>query len=188
MLGITGEEFKDKTFNDNDVIKFPIRTSDKIKCCLMKFLRIEKQFDCVCTEGVRNADISAIKAQKLIEVEIKISKSDFKNELKHKKTKHDIYKNITNGNAEWMKVPNKFYFCVTKEMEEWALKEIDKIDIRYGLMVWQDNGDCGSVYIRRKAMHLHTTKINNFMLIDFCKRMTSELMNLKLKDMNFNYI
>lgn len=166
-----------KKLKDDDILSISVRISDTIKLDLMKFLRFEKQFDCVCSEGVNNADISAIKKGKLIEIEIKISKSDFKNELKHKGWKHDKYKNITKIDAEWMKVPNKFYFCVPKEMEEWALEEVDKINIKYGLMVWQKNG----IYIRKHALHLHTKEINIFSLVDFSKRITSELINLKIK-------
>lgn len=155
-----------------------MKLSDTIKLELMKFLRFRKQYDCVCSEGVNNADISAIKNQKLIEIEIKISKSDFKNELKHKAWKHDKYKDKQAlKNTDWMRIPNKFFFCVPQEMEEWALKEMENINLKYGLIVWQE----GLVYIRRQAMHLHNDKLNNFVLVEFSKRITSELINLKIQ-------
>lgn len=158
-----------------------MRKSDIIKLDLMKFLRFQKQYDCVCSEGVNNADISAIKNQKLIEIEIKISKSDFKNELKHKSWKHDKYKDLQAlKNTDWMRIPNKFFFCVPQEMEEWVLKEIENINFKYGLIVWQE----GFVYIRRQALHIHNDKLNNFVLIEFCKRITSELINLKIQTNN----
>lgn len=158
-----------------------MKQSDIIKLDLMKFLRFQKQYDCVCTECVNNADISAIKNQKLIEIEIKISKSDFKNELKHKSWKHDKYKDTQAlKNTDWMRIPNKFFFCVPQEMEEWALKEIENINFKYGLIVWQE----GLVYIRRQALHIHNDKLNNFVLIEFCKRITSELINLKIQTNN----
>ena len=78
---------------ETDIISIPIQTSVKIKLALMYFLRFHQQFDAVCTEGVWNADVSGLKNGKLYEVEIKISKNDFKNELRHKKWKHDSFAN-----------------------------------------------------------------------------------------------
>lgn len=190
MLGITGEEYQNKNFDNTDIISIPIKTSDKIKLALMKFLRFSNQYTAVCTEGVRNADVSGIKNNKLIEVEIKISKSDFKNELKHKQCKHDEYKNPDEHlKASWknQEIPNKFYFCVPIEMEEWALKELDKINIKYGLLIWEDCGDVGWIRQRRSAMHLHTEKISDKALDIFLKRLTSEVINLRLEKMGFNH-
>lgn len=154
-----------------------MKQSDIIKLELMKFLRFQKQYDCVCSEGVNNADISAIKNNKLIEIEIKISKSDFKNELKHKSSKHEKYKDMQAlKNTDWMRIPNKFFFCVPQEMEEWALQEMEKINFKYGLIVYQE----GFIYVRRQAMHLHNDKLNIYTLVEFSKRITSELINLKI--------
>lgn len=191
MLGIIGEEYKDKIFDDkNDKIEIPIKTSDKIKLALMKYMRFSNQYTAVCTEGVKNADVSGIKDNKLIEVEIKISKSDFKNELKHKQNKHNEYKNpdehlkVSYKNQE---IPNKFYFCVPIEMEEWALNEIDKINIKYGLLIWEDCGGVGWIRQRRSAMHLHTEKISERALKTFFKRLTSEVINLRLEKMGLEH-
>lgn len=191
MLGISGEEYKDKIFDDkNDKIEIPVKTSDKIKLALMKFMRFSNQYTAVCTEGVRNADVSGIKDNKLIEVEIKISKSDFKNELRHKQGKHDEYKNPQEHlKASWknQQIPNKFYFCVPIEMEEWALNELDKINIKYGLLIWEDCGGVGWIRQRRSAMHLHTEKISEQALKIFLKRLTSEVINLRLEKLGFEH-
>lgn len=187
ISGVVGEEFLNKNFNEHDVISIPIRTSDKIKLALMKFLRFDRQFDAVCTEGVQNADVSGLKNNKLYEVEIKISKSDFKNELKHKKHKHDTYKDPTDhfrASGDLYEIPNKFYFCVPLDMEEWALQEIDKINIKYGLLIWEDNGGCGWIRQRRSPMHIHTKEISQKALSVFLKRLTSEVINLKIKDLS----
>lgn len=191
MLGIIGEEYKDMVFDDkNDKIEIPIKTSDKIKLALMKFMRFSNQYTAVCTEGVRNADVSGIKDNKLIEVEIKISKSDFKNELKHKKWKHEEYANpkehlqASGGQHE---IPNKFYFCVPIDMEEWALKELEKINIKYGLLIWEDCGGIGWIRQRRSAMHIHAEKISQRALKTFFKRLTSEVINLRLEKMGLEH-
>ncbi len=58
-----------------------MKKSDIIKLELMKYFRFEKGMVFVCSECIHNSDISAINDKCLVEVEVKISKSDFRREF-----------------------------------------------------------------------------------------------------------
>jgi len=105
-----------------------------MKAALLHYLRFKRQAY-VATEvgyGLGIADVMFIpkKDSKVHEVECKISKSDFLNEWKKKEHKHSIL--TTKNNM----VVNYFYFCVTKELEDFALEQIK--DKPYGLMIYNE--------------------------------------------------
>ena len=83
-----------------------MRKSDIIKLELMKYSRFEKGMVFVCSECIHQSDINAINEKCLVEVEVKISKSDFRREfetptLKNgtywKAKKHEFYANPENA-------------------------------------------------------------------------------------------
>ena len=108
----------------------------QMKTALLHYLRFKRQ-SFVATEvcyGHSIADILFIlkKDKNVYEVECKISKGDFLNEWSKKEHKHKILEGVCNMSI------NYFYFCVPKEMEEFALAEIEKHNANYGLMVFEE--------------------------------------------------
>lgn len=111
-----------------------INETFKMKCALLHYLRFKRQCF-VATEvnyGLGIADILYIpkKDKRIYEVECKISKSDFLNEWKKKEHKHFVL-------SKCSEAINYFYFCVTKDLEEFALGQIK--DTPYGLLVYEEH-------------------------------------------------
>lgn len=109
-------------------------TTEKMKCALLHYIRFKRQAY-VATEVNYNVGIADIlfipkNGKKIYEVECKISKSDFLNEWKKKEHKHSILQNKANFFL------NYYYFCVPKELEEFALEQIK--DLPYGLLVYKE--------------------------------------------------
>ena len=110
-------------------------TTKHLKTALLHYLRFKRQ-SYVATEVDYNIGIADVlfipkKDKKVHEVECKISKSDFLNEWSKKEHKHKILQTKNNFFL------NYFYFCVPKELEEFALEQIK--DKPYGLMVFEEN-------------------------------------------------
>lgn len=111
-------------------------TTQKMKTALLHYLRFKRQAY-VATEvdyGLGPADILFIpkKENKVYEIECKISKKDFLNEWKKKEHKH---KHLLPSNN--LKI-NYFYFCVPKEMSEFALEQVLQRNLPYGLMIFEE--------------------------------------------------
>ena len=108
-------------------------TSKHLKTALLHYLRFKRQAY-VATEvsyhlGIADILFSPKKEKCIYEVECKISKSDFLNEWKHKDNKHKL---LEKGNVQI----DYFYFCVPKDLEEFALEQIK--DTKYGLMTFEE--------------------------------------------------
>lgn len=100
---------------------------------VLSYIRFDKQCDCVSTEtGGYYADILAYKGSELTEVEVKVDKNDF--EADFKKIKHHYYKKGDKGDTHNI-VPDKFYFAVPEEMEDYCLSRINQECPSYGLIV-----------------------------------------------------
>jgi len=83
-----------------------------------------------------------------IEVEIKISKSDYRADFK--KDKHILFeKNIINKDSEHMKIPNKFYYC----MPDGMISPND-VPLYAGLLYYKN----GHIYTEKPAPLLHKFK------------------------------
>jgi hypothetical protein len=111
-------------------------TTQKMKTALLHYLRFKRQAF-VATEveyGLGPADILFIpkRESKVYEIECKISKEDFLNEWRKKEHKHNYL--IPNNN---LKI-NYFYFCVPKELSEFALEQILQRNLPYGLMIFEE--------------------------------------------------
>jgi hypothetical protein len=76
--------------------------------------------------GRYNSDFLVKRKDQLIEVEIKVSKSDLNNDFK--KDKHRIYES---GRSFW--TPNQFYFAVPESIAEYAAAKI--AGTKYGLLI-----------------------------------------------------
>lgn len=75
-----------------------LKLSDKIKLELMKYFRFERNYKLVCTEGIHLADVNAYNGTSLIEIEVKISKADFKKEFQTEKKESNRWKIYKHSN------------------------------------------------------------------------------------------
>jgi len=150
--------------------------SKTLKKALLCYLRFKRGMIYVATEcGMFNADVLAIKDDKLIEVEIKISKSDFLADFK--KPKHESYREADIG------TPHLFYFCVPSDMSDYVLNYINSHNLPYGVMSvvskvssWKD-----AVSIVKSAKKIHNREIGKNTKDIIAARMSSEIANLYLK-------
>lgn len=168
-----------------------MRLADRIKLELMKYYRFKRGFEVCCTEGIFHADFNALDNDKLIEVEIKISKSDFKHEFVEdmskknfsmtKFKKHQYYAGVKTLNKWCYSMPNYFYFCVPEEMVQFAAAEIMKHNKKYGLIAYNPNPKPYEELIRvaLTAQKLTTEPPNESTKRAIIKRVTSEMINAK---------
>lgn len=93
------------------------RDSNRMKYEALKWLRIDQRCMFIATEvGAYSADCLGVNEKKLIEVEVKISIADFKNDFK--KWKHEKYSGFYANENQW--VPTHFYFALPKDLIEKA--------------------------------------------------------------------
>ena len=174
------EEEKDIIYDDTKPFKF---TEKYIQNVLNGFFAINSQ-----RYNIENLYVYAWESDKLIqtsaglfyEFEIKVSRSDFKNDFKHKEDKHVIlegkeeflpsYGKILDENKRiWEKYyrvagkkkPNYFYYAVPEGL-------IDKTEVpEYAGLIYvlpegenktRDGGWCDGFYIVKKAPKLHNIK------------------------------
>lgn len=83
-----------------------------IKLQLLKYWRFDRQYIFCCTEGINKSDVNAINDKYLIEIEVKISKSDFLSEFSGKSRvksyKHRVYNEFLNKNNTFLPQSSKF--------------------------------------------------------------------------------
>lgn len=164
--------------------------AELLKIIIMSEMRFGRQYKYVASE-YECADVIACDTNKLIEFEIKISKSDLKKELvsDSKIKKHKFYK----GELKKYKrknIPNKFYFIIPKTMIE---KKEDKLEIleiinsinpNYGLITI----GYGRIYEYKKlAKYLHKNKPTSKLLESISSRISSENIGLKRKLYDLKY-
>lgn len=152
--------------------------SDYIKLCLMAYYKFINKYIYVCTEAINHADVIAVNKSKLVEIEIKTSKSDLKADFK--KPKHRLYLNAeTNVKTKLTRIiPNEYYFCTTKELQEDALKLIEEYNNKYGLLICNTYGFIGEniqVIKKAKSLHKQIPKQSYFDII--VKRMGNMIIN-----------
>jgi hypothetical protein len=86
----------------------------------LRWLRIDQRCMFIATEvGSYSADVIGINEKKMVEIEIKISMQDFKNDFKKSKhLQYTTYEPDGGMNYAWYKawVPTHFYFAVPKIM------------------------------------------------------------------------
>ena len=107
--------------------------------------------------GVDFRDVCGYNDKEVVEVEIKISKSDLRADKK--KRKHKFYKDYPQGLS-----PNKFYYAVPTFLVDDAIKLCEEINNDYGVIEVrigkqiQDGYDCPDAEIctiRKRAKALH---------------------------------
>lgn len=141
--------------------------SKYIKYALLKYFRFTRQMLAATEVNVAYgvADILAIDdlQKKSIEVEIKISKSDFKKEFSYKRAKHQ-YLNITSGNS----TPNYFYMAFPGKLADELLSFVPN---QYGVIkIYHHN----TVNILRQGKRLNHSD-NKLLFNNIIKRNNSEL-------------
>lgn len=141
----------------------------KIKYKAMFWLRIDQRCMFIATEvGKYSADVLGINEKKMIEIEVKTSIEDFKNDFK--KLKHFTYGDETSRD-QW--IPTHFYFAMPEILipEARAFLEVsEKRGVKkYGLI----SSDSWSVV--KRAQWLHKNSPTNTVKTVCALRMGSEL-------------
>jgi hypothetical protein len=151
-------------------------TAGKMKAIILHYFRFQYSKMCyyIATEaGGYNADVFLLNDDESIEIEIKISKTDLRND--NKKQKHIKYKNHSTN--EYSQHPNKFYFAVPFALVDEARIISEEINPKYGILCIHD----GRVNIAKTAKKMHKDKPSNMTKKVIAKRMASELINLRLE-------
>lgn len=148
--------------------------SRDMKYQALKWLRLDQRCMFIATEvGQYNADVLGINEKKIVEIEVKISMTDFKNDFK--KPKHEQYSKAGYFTEAWYKawVPTHFYFAVLDEMVEPVKEFLDKhkgeLTNAYGVINAKDWS------VVRRAKWLHKDPPSNRVKCTTALRMGSEL-------------
>lgn len=158
-------------------------TSSKIKALLFSYFRFKRHYLGVLSEyqffySDDIEDFIAFKDDEIVCVEIKVSKSDFLADFKNKQKHKNGLSHI-----------DKFYFCVTEELSDFAKDFLEKSYPAYGLLVARNIKGSEIMVaktakrLRKKLMyHQHIFSGSNNALRDsLILRMSSELANLRSK-------
>jgi hypothetical protein len=157
-------------------------TSDIIKASLYSYFRFRRQYivaEEVETEYGCRADILADNGKEVIEVEIKTSKSDLKNEIKKRKFKTDSH-NI-----------NKFYYCLPKSIiDDSVIAWITSLNKKFGIIEFDDDAFSKMRYpkrqIRKIDSYLHIIK-NGLKLTDEYEKVYRDLIMMRLSSFVSNH-
>lgn len=157
-------------------------TSEIIKTALMHLYRFKKGY-LVATEfgyelGI--ADVMTLsKDNEVIEIEVKISKSDLLSELKHKEEKHRVLKEAQE--SKW--APNRFFFCVPTFLVQDTIEFCEATNPKYGVIEF-DN-DHGFIKhpekllsVARKSQKLHSKDRSKWFREYVMKRMNNDLVKM----------
>lgn len=146
-------------------------TSLDIKIALMDYFRFKRQF--VCAEEVfcqGMADILVDTGSSIIEVEVKISKSDLING-EAKKSKH---KRISKYS------PNLFYVCVPTDLIPTAKEWVDVVNKKYGIIEYYNGGRVRTIK-RAGKLHKEYSTVYQKNIIMRCSSMAVDrLIRLKI--------
>jgi hypothetical protein len=102
-----------------------------LKLALLEYFRFERQW--VAVDEFLQADVVADTGKKVIEVEVKVAKYDLCHAEK-RKPKHHAYRDGRQYGCH----PNEFYFCVPDTLQADAEKVIEKLNPKYGLILFYD--------------------------------------------------
>ena len=149
----------------------------EIKHALMSYFRFKRQW--ICATETLLADVMAITDKDIIEVEVKISKSDLW-EGEARKRKHKLFINPSPSRQSYM--PNKFYICVPTELSEEAEKWVAEVNSNYGIIICKNHFAPEKRYpfnivITKSAKRLHD-KFSNNLKESIMKRVCTENINL----------
>jgi hypothetical protein len=124
-----------------------------------------------------NNDVMVIAKRGIIEVEVKLSRSDLWTG-EEKKDKHKRYKqNIEYGSCNWY-IPNFFYIGVPPELNEDAFKWVNSVNERYGVIVCKEREFIPYELIFYKHAELLKSNFDIEMKEKIMKRVCSENIGL----------
>lgn len=152
-------------------------TSDLLKCAVMSYYRFNRGY--ISAEEVfidyGRADVLVDTGKSINEIEIKISKHDLMvKELEKLKHKYELKRKI-----------NKFYICVPDYLKDCATEFIQKVNNKYGLIIFNvDIFEKSKTYWRikesleivKRAKNLND-KYNEKYKEDIVKRLSSKVIN-----------
>ncbi len=158
-------------------------TSQLIKTGLLCYYRFKCGAEGVATEvstGIGIADIVAInRDHEVIEVEVKVSKSDLKSEATKKEVKHILLSNIKEvyGSGSFVNArPHRFYYCVPPEMEDSTIQFVNEFNPNYGVMVFNPTSiPEESITIVKSSRKLHSNDVYEVYRTHILKRNSNEL-------------
>ena len=104
-------------------------TAFEIKLALLEYYRFGSQ--CVSVDEFNGADVIADTGKEIIEVEVKINKSDLVHGEKYKQLKNRCY---LQGRSYKRCHPNKFLFGVPMDLVETAQQVIANLNPAYGII------------------------------------------------------
>jgi len=145
-------------------------TSLEIKHALLSYFRFKRQW--ICASECMDNDVMVITNKGSIEVEVKINKYDlWKGEAK--KYKHKLYaKQLFNT-----KSPNRFYICIPEELKEEAIKWVETINKKYGIILCKKRSYFPYLTSTiKRAIPLHN-KPNEYLKERIMQRVCSENIN-----------
>lgn len=124
-------------------------TAYELKYIVCRYLLYRRNYKYAFTEWMNEGDVIGLtKAMYPTEVEIKVSMSDLKSELKamqgergnnswNKVHKHKMYLEPETERYHWNRPPKYFYLCVPDYLEEIAMAGVQ--DLPYGVLVARFN-------------------------------------------------
>lgn len=151
----------------------------KAKFEALRWLRIDQRCMFIATEvGNYSADVLGISEKKMIEIEVKVTFEDFKNDFR--KYKHQLYNGVWNSSEEGIArnqwIPTHFYFAVTPDLIEKVKDYLDSMNKEqykrvdhYGVI------DCSTWNVVKRAKWIHKNPPNNRVKCTTALRMGSEL-------------
>lgn len=171
----------------NKVIKsFLIKpTSNQLKHYVMKKFRFENGYhfsatEVYCGDQIWLADCLFLNGKSAVEVEIKVSMSDLKNDFKKKEIKHNILNKRIKGNLDF--IPNKLYFAVPEKIIKKAYQFLK--DTPYGLICIPKAHNFNDYFHwikeSEKFNEIYPKGLEKLVI----SRMSSEIINLRQKVLN----
>lgn len=106
-------------------------TSYDLKLALLQYYRFKRQY--ICVDEFEGADVIIDTGKEVIEVEVKMTKSDLihgEAKKEARRSKHWWYKNVNAGGN----TPNKFMLCIPEFLVDVTKQWVNKTNIGYGII------------------------------------------------------
>lgn len=172
--------------------------TEMIAASVMCWMRYAKQFDMVGREvGLFSADVLGYSGKEIVEVEIKVSLSDLKNERTNKKHKHEVYAGTKPTKHYDRDIPHRFYIAVSEQLKEETIKFVTELNPSYGVLVLEgtplkDIPEWESwkrLKMVKRTKALHDRQPTEAFKTAFAKRMSSDLCRMHLhRQMHKDYV
>lgn len=167
-------------------------TTFQLKLALLEYFRFKRQS--VVVDECCNNDIVADTGKEIIEVEVKISKSDliYGEKTRSKQIKHKQY-----GNNMIYLTPNKYYFCVPSFMKKATIEYACELNKDYGVIVFDEQSFFNRKSRKNLAYHMDYIRVvknahnlhNNYHKLyqkEIAKRASCKLITLLQKEVKRN--